>query len=170
MGSYIAALVFVVSLLFWVGLFLAVRFDRNANDVSEIEISVFPSPDPEARPERSISIKDSATLSRLFDGLTALQPYKPIGHEHAVGKSYGLRLRRRSDGQWSGYRVQLHPDKEPTGGGVRNRGVYQVTLEVGPVSFNTGRYQAPGFGMLVEEIARGSSPLITTSTTTRPSD
>lgn len=158
MGSYLVFVLILVSLLFWVGLFLAVRFDWSPSDVSEIEISVFQSPDPAARPERNISIKEADALSRLFKGLKSLQSYESMGHEHAVGRSYVLRLRRRSDGRWSNYLVRINPDKEPAGGGVRMKGVYQVSLEVVWGKFNLGHYQSPELGRRVEELANRPLP------------
>lgn len=158
MGSYLGVLLFLVTLLFWVGLFLAVRFDWNPEDVGEIEISTLPSPDPEARPERRAHVEHGGDLSRLFDGLKSLQPYEPLGHEHAIGKSYVLRLRRRSDGRWSGYRLKICPDTESTGGGMRTRGVYKATIEAGSGRLNLGSYQAVELGRLVEELALERHP------------
>lgn len=157
MGSYLALLAFVVSLLAWVGLILAVRFDWSRNNVSEIEILQFPSPYPQVDPERVASINDEQTLSRLFDGLELLQPYKLGGHEHGVGKSYVLRLRRRSDGEWSNYRVAISPDREPTSGGLRMTGVYVTSINYGSRWSDLRKYQAPELGRLVEQLAQERS-------------
>ena len=152
-GMCIGVLVFLGSLLPWVSLFLAVRFDWKPDDVSEIEIAQFPSPDPGAPAVRSVSVRSGRDLSRLLDGFKLLQPYQPPGHEHAVGKRYVVRLRRRSDGLWSGYRVEIDPDQEPAGGELRMRGVYEVSLKGGWGRLNLGRYQAPELGRVVDQLA-----------------
>lgn len=145
MGSYLALLLFVVSLLAWVGLILAVRFDWSRNDVIEIEILQFSSPYPQINAERTINIKDKQTLSRLFDDLELLKPYTSE-HEHAVGKSYILRLRRQSDGQWSHYCIAIYPDRETTGG-LLMTGVYATTINYGSRWSNVGGYyQTPELG------------------------
>jgi hypothetical protein len=149
---FMLALLFVVSLLPWVGLIRAVRFDWSPNDVSEIEILQFATPYAQVSAERSIHITDGPTMARLLDALKLLQPYYS-NHEHPVGKSYILRLRRQSDGQWSRYRVRLYPDRQAVDAS-RMRGVHVVHLDVGTDTLSLGDYQATELGWIVEEIAQ----------------
>jgi hypothetical protein len=148
----LSLLLFFIALLPWIGLFRAAGFDWRPDDVRQVEISVFQSPDPGAVAERSIIIKDQDALSRLFEALGALQPYTSAGHEHAVGKHYALRLCRRSDGRFSDYRVDVYPDKEPTSGGMRMTGVYETSLAADASGVNLGAYEGPELGRLVEQL------------------
>ncbi|QNN21735.1 hypothetical protein HED60_05440 [Planctomycetales bacterium ZRK34] len=109
-ASYIVLLVFLASLLFWVGPVAAVQFNWKRNDVSEISIQVFRSPYPQVNPEHIVSVTDKHVLSRVFDELESLHAYDSGGHNHNVGESYVLSLRRQSDGKWSNYRIKIFPD------------------------------------------------------------
>ena len=153
MGSYLCSLLFLVFLWPWLGLIFAIRFDWHRADVSEVEISTFPSPDPQIKAERAIRITDQQVLSHLFDSLESLQKYTS-SHEHAVGKIYVLRLRRLSDGLWSNYRVAIYPDREALGG-LHITGIYIVEIDYGSHWFNLGGdHQSLQLGRLVEELAR----------------
>jgi hypothetical protein len=152
-GSYVAIALLLISVLFWIGLIVALRFSWNRNDVRQIEVEVHNSPDPAAQVEEVIAIQDSTGLSRVFDGLEALQPDDSGGHEHAVGKSYVIRLQRATDGQWSRYRIQLYPDAEPTGGGQRMTGVSRVSLACG--KFYLGGFQSPELGNTIRQLVEG---------------
>lgn len=161
-GSYLCIVIFLVSLLPWVSLIVASRFNWSSNDVSEIEIAEFTSPYPQVIPERTFSIKDTEVLSSLFHALEVIEPYNSGGHEHAVGKSYILKLRRKSDGSWSDYRVELYPDKETTGSGVHMAGVYEMRVSIGSGKLNMGSFQAIKLGRIVEELAGAEERSATT--------
>jgi hypothetical protein len=151
-GSYLCLLAFCIALTFWIGAIVEVRFDWSRSDVAEIEVSVFQSPDPAAKPTRVVNITDDKMLNRLFDSLAALKSFQSSGHEHAVGQCFTLRLRRNSDRQWSSYRVRIYPESEPIGGAVRLKGVYKMRFEVGPGKYYFGKYQAIELGRLVEQL------------------
>ncbi|MCE9591120.1 MAG: hypothetical protein K8S99_11410 [Planctomycetes bacterium] len=149
--SYVSAFLCIIFALFWVAVIQAVRFDWDDNDVDEIEIIQSSSPYPRPDSDRKINIFDSQTLSRVFDSLKLIQPYYS-NHEHAIGKTYALRLRRRTDGQWSNYRIIIYPDRES--GEVKTPGVYAVSLISDTGYLHLGNYQAIELGHIVDELAQ----------------
>ena len=141
MGSFLCLLMGLVSLLCWIGPLIEMGFDWRLNDVNEVEILQFSSPYPQVHPEHITSVKDAHVLARLFDGLNSATPYISE-HEHAMGNSYVLQLRHRSNDQWSSYRIKIYPDRESYGG-LHMKGVYVISVDYGSCRFNTGScYQA----------------------------
>jgi hypothetical protein len=151
--AYLCLLVFVITLMFWIGFILAMRFDWNRSDVSEIKIMVFSSPYPLNNPEYVVHITHPRTLCRLLNTLSKLEPYES-DHEHATGTTYAVKLRRQSNREWSKYVVVMSPARQITGG-LSMKDAYVVSINYRSHWFNLGGYhQAVDFGRLVEELAR----------------
>lgn len=153
-GSYVVLLLVMVSLLPWAGMILTLRFDWSRNDVSEIEIRQFALPYPQDHAVGTYCVKNAETLSRLFDGLESRKQYVR-NHEHAVGKSYVLRLRRKSDGQWSKYEVAVYPDMETVNQALRLADAHVVAINYATPRWENigGDYQSADLGRLVEQLS-----------------
>lgn len=152
--SLCALIVLAVSLIPWFGIVAAVRFDWDPHDAHELEILVFPSPDPSAVPERTITIKDGVEIGRVFDGLASLRSYQS-SHEQVVGTRYVIRCQRLSDGHWSKYRVEIYSDSLAAGAtdDLRRVNVYRVTLDHGWRNGPTlGTYQSLELGETVKDL------------------
>ena len=156
-GLYLCILLFCVMLSFWIGAIVEVGFDWNWGDVAEMEIVVFQSPNPAAKVTQVISVKDDQKLTQLCDSLAMLKSFQSSRHVHAVGQCYALRLRRKSDGQWSSYQVRIYPDSESNDGAVLIPGVHKMALEVGRGKYYFGRYQVVELGKLVEQLVQSES-------------
>jgi hypothetical protein len=140
-------------MMFWIGFILAIRFDWNRSDVSEIKILVFPSPYPLKSPEYVIHVTRPQILSRLLNTLAKRQRYES-DHEHAIGTTYVVQLRRQSDHEWSKYDVVISPASQITGGLLMND-AYVMSINYRSHWFNLGGcQQAIDFGRMVEELAR----------------
>jgi len=152
MGAYLCLGLFVVSLLSWIGLMLALRFDWKRNDVAGMEILVYRTTSQLGDPERRIEVTDTQTISGILDALALLKPYQ-LQHEHPVGRSYALRLRRQSTGDWSRYRVKVYPDSQATDG-ASMRDTYRVSPHCRWGRINLGNYRAVELGTLVEQVVK----------------
>ena len=144
----ILILAIVASLLPWLSLTVAARFDWSRQDVMELRLNVFDDPAESTTPRRSISITEVEATSRIFDAMSSMQP-ESLGRGHSVGRYFELRLRRRSDGGWSGYRLVIYPEWES--GGLKQP-VHSMRLNTDWAGLQLGDYQAPDLGRLLAEL------------------
>ena len=151
-GQYLSAVLLLWSITGWWGVAKAMRFDWSRQDVSEVEIVVYAGPDASVQPLRRTTVKDERRLSELLAALEQTDVYSSPGHEHAVGTTYALRLRRQSDGQWSRYGITIYPSMETADRSARVEGVYELSIEENQKRVMDG-FQAKALGMLVQELA-----------------
>jgi hypothetical protein len=153
LGLAAAALIFLAFLIPWASAFLSTRFDWTTADAEQIEVATFASPSMESPPVSTFWITDRKQIERVIAALSEHERYQSLGHEHFTGLSYRISLQHRSDHRWSNYKILLFPNREPTGGGLEEHGVYGITIAYDKPDWELVTLRASKFGSLVEALA-----------------
>lgn len=153
-GCCMTLLAFVLSLIPWYKCLMTLGFDWDSSDAAEVEILVFDEPIPLEHAVRTVSVTDRGTIRQIVDHLQHLEPPLMRSKDHPVGRTYVLRLRRASDGEWSGYRVALSPDALFAGESDVHR-IYGVSILRSSRS-SIGVFRAPAFGAAVLQLVGGA--------------
>ncbi len=151
---YLSVVFFLVSLFVWKAVFAETQFDWKKSDAAEVELFTFSSPESKSAPKAVARYSDERSIGLLLAGLSNLKPYH-LGHSHYVGKYYEIRLRRRSDQDWSRYEVLLYTDEQ--GSDEYHPGISSLDLKVG--SFFYGHYRAPELGDAVKTLLAKANPV-----------
>ena len=153
---YLSAVFFLASLFIWKAVFAETGFDWKKSDAAEVELLTFSSAESKSSPKSVARYSDERSIGLLLEGLSKLKPYHSY-HSHYVGKCYEVRLRHRSNQNWSRYEVILYADEQGSDG--YHPGVYSLNLKVGSLFY--GDYRARELGEAVETLlakANSASP------------
>lgn len=140
----------------WFCVLRSVRFDWDPEDIAEIQIQQFPLNDTKTKPQKTLSIKDGQELAAILAAMPDVQPTTQP-REYANGRNYLLRIKHRSNDQWSRYQLQIVQDRE-TANQAKAKKIYLAFVNYESSRIKLGDYEATALGELVEQIANKPVP------------
>lgn len=135
----------------WLTILRSVAFDWDLSDIAEMEIQQFALNDVVGKPQKTVAIKDADDLQSILDTVPAVQPSTQPS-EYSIGRCYLLRAKRKSDGKWSNYTLQVIQDRE-TANSPKLKRVFLAYLTYDSSTIKLGDYEATTLGEALDKIA-----------------